>query len=70
MRLPRSNPKTKKRIEKEAEEILKEIDVEGICQEVCSALDAIDVEELWERSGPSRHGYSAPEDMAADAVKK
>ena len=45
-RLARSDPRIKKRIEKEAEEILKDIDVEGICEEVYSALDGIDVEEF------------------------
>jgi len=69
-RLARSDPKIKKRIEKEAEEILKDIDVEGICEEVYSALDGIDVEELWERSGASRHGYSAPQDMAVEMMEE
>jgi hypothetical protein len=69
-RLARSDPKIKKRIHKETEEILKDIDVEEICEEVYSALDGIDVEELWERSGSSRHGYSGPEDNAAEMMEE
>jgi hypothetical protein len=68
--LAKSDPKIKKQIEKEAEEILKDIDVEEICEEVHSALDGIDVEELWERSGSSRDGYSTPEDMAAEMMEE
>ena len=69
-RLVRNDPKIKKQIEKEAEEILRDIDVEEICEEVYSALDGIDVEELWDRSGHSRHGYSAPEDMASEMMEE
>ena len=69
-RLTRSDPKINKRIEQEAEQILKDIDVEGICEDVHSALDGIDVEELWDRSGSSRHGYSSPEDMAAEMMEE
>ena len=68
--LASSDPKIKKRIEQEAEQILKDIDVEGICEEVYSALEGIDVEELWARSGSSRHGYSSPEDMAAEMMEE
>ena len=69
-RLARNDPKVKKQIEKEAEAFLKEIDVEEICEDVYSALDGIDVEELWDRAGPSRHGYSGPEDMAAEMMEE
>jgi hypothetical protein len=64
-RLARIDPKTKKKIENEAEKVLKEVDVEYICEKAYSALEGIDVEDLWDRSGPSRYGYSGPEDMAA-----
>lgn len=68
--LARNNPAIKKQIENKAEEILKEISVEEICEEVYSALDRIDVEELWDRSGPSRYGYSAPADMAVEMMEE
>ena len=55
-RLARNDPKITKQIENEAEELLKEIDAEEICEYVYSVLDGIDVQELWDRSGPSRYG--------------
>jgi len=69
-RIAKNDSKAKKQIEKEAEEFLKEIDAEEICEEVYSALDGIEVEELWDRSGPSRHGYSGPEDMAVEMMEE
>lgn len=30
----------------------------------------IDVEELWDRSGASRHGHSSPDEMAAEMVEE
>lgn len=69
-RLARNSPTIKKQIENEAEKVLKKIDVEDICEEVFSTLNGIDVEALWDRSGPSRHGYSGPEDMAAEMMEE
>lgn len=69
-RLARNDPKITKQIENEAEELLKEIDAEEICEYVYSVLDGIDVQELWDRSGPSRYGYSAPEDMAVEMMEE
>jgi hypothetical protein len=68
--LAKNSPTIKKQIEREMEEVLKEVDVEEICEEVYSALDGIEVEELWDRSGPSRHGYSEPEDMAIEMMEE
>jgi hypothetical protein len=69
-RLARGDSKIKKLIEQEAEEILKGIDVEEISARVYLALDGIDVEDLWDRSGHSRHGYSGPEDVAVEMVEE
>ena len=69
-RLAEDNPDIRKQIEDEANKCLKEIDVEDICEEVYSALDGICVEELWDRSGHSRHGYTGPEDMAVEMMEE
>ena len=69
-RLARSDPEIGKRIEKVAEEMLKDIDSEAICEDVYLVLDGIDVLELWDRSGSSRYGYSAPEDMAVEMMEE
>lgn len=69
-RLARNSPAIRKQIENETKNVLKEIDIDEICEEVYSALDGIEVEELWDRSGPSRHGYSGPEDMAVEMMEE
>ncbi|MEW6418658.1 MAG: hypothetical protein AB1480_11120 [Nitrospirota bacterium] len=70
IRLAEKDPKIAKQIKKEAEQILKRIDIEEICKDVFLALDGIDVKELWVRSGPSRYGYSSPEDMAVEMMEE
>lgn len=57
-------------IEKEAKQLLKKIDLEEICEDVFSALDGIDVHELWDRSGSNRYGYSSPEEMAVEMMEE
>jgi hypothetical protein len=69
-RLAKNNPKIAKQIEKETKQLLKKIDLEEICEDVYLVLDGIDVEELWDRSGPSRYGYSAPEDMSVEMMEE
>lgn len=69
-RIADNNPKIAKQIEEEAEQLLKKIDLEEVCEDVYSALDGIDVEELWDRSGASRYGYSSPEDMAVEMMEE
>lgn len=68
--LAKNDPKIGKQIEKEAEKLLKKVDLEEICEDVYSVLDGIDVEELWDRSGASRYGYSSPEDMAVEMMEE
>jgi len=70
IRLAEKDPKIAKQIKKEAEQILKKIDLEEICKDVFLALDGIDVKELWDRSGHSRYGYSSPEDMAVEMMEE
>jgi hypothetical protein len=69
-RLAYKDPVIAQQIEKEARQLLKEVDIEEIYEDVFSVLDGIDVEELWDRSGPSRHGYSSPEDMAVEMIEE
>lgn len=69
-RLSEKDQNIAQQIEREAEQLLKEIDLEEICEEVYSVLDGIDVEELWDRAGPSRDGYSSPEDMAVEMMEE
>lgn len=69
-RLSEKDQNIAQRIEKEAGEVFEKIDLEEICEGVYLVLDGIDVEELWDRSGPSRDGYSSPEDMAVEMMEE
>lgn len=69
-RLSEKDQNITQRIEKEAEELSEAVDLEEICGNVYSVLDGIDVEELWDRSGPCRDGYSSPEDMAVEMMEE
>ena len=51
-----------KLIDAMAKEILQEVDSEDIAEDVFEALDFLDTETLFGRSGPSRFGYTAPEE--------
>jgi hypothetical protein len=53
-----------KRIEQLAMEYLSDIDVEGVTDEVYSALDFIDVHDLWDNAGPKTDGYVDVADLA------
>jgi hypothetical protein len=65
-----SDSEIRKRITSEVEKLLSEVDRDDVADQVSSDLDAIDVQELWDRSGPKRHGYSSPEDMAVEMVEE
>ena len=45
-------------------EMLSEVDSEDITIEVYNELDQLEVEELWDRSGKTRHGYVDPYEEA------
>ena len=68
--LTKKEPGIAQKIKEEAERLLKKIDVEEICEDVYLGLDGIEVEELWDRSGTSRHGYSSPEEMAVEMMEE
>ena len=53
-----------------ADIIIRDFDIEEICDDVYWALNGIDVEELWARSGSSRYGYVSPEDMAVEMMEE
>ena len=56
------------KIEPIAHEILSDIDKEEIASAVYLELDSLDVEELWDRSGRTRHGYVEPHEMASEMI--
>ena len=53
-----------KRIEQLVLEYLSDVDLEGVTDEVYSALDLIDVHDLWDNAGSTRDGYVDPTELA------
>ena len=53
-----------RRIEQIARDYLSGVDIEAIASEVYFDLDNIENEEVWDRSGRTRHGYVDPTEMA------
>ena len=68
--LSASDPGLRERIETEVRKTLDKVEPGEIAAEVCCDLELISVEELWDRSGSSRDGYSSPVDMAAEMVEE
>lgn len=53
----------------EAHNVLQDIDLEEIAKEVFFSLDLLEVETLWDNSGPTRDGYVDPGDMAYEMIE-
>ncbi len=66
----KADKKLKTRIIKLAEDLFRNVDVEAVCDDVFSALDGIDVHELWDNAGPRTDGYTSPEDMAVEMFEE
>ena len=54
----------------EARNVLKDVDSHEVAEEVFMDLDMIQVETLWDNSGPTRDGYISPEDEALDLMEE
>ena len=67
-----SDGEVRRRIVEEARRRLIEapVDAEEIAESVLLDLGGIEVEDLWDRSGPSRHGYTGPAAAAVDMVEE
>ncbi|NGX43594.1 MAG: hypothetical protein K940chlam7_01892, partial [Chlamydiae bacterium] len=68
--LCRKNAEILKRTEELFLNRIREVDVEEIAEEVFSDIDFIDVEDLWDKSGSSRYGYTDPADAAWEMVEE
>lgn len=69
-KLAKSDKGIKKKIAEIAEDLIKDVDIDEVCDDVLSTLDFIDVHELWDRSGSSWDGYTSPEDMAYEMIEQ
>lgn len=52
------------KIERIVETMLSRVSIDEISSNVLSALDSLDVEDLWKNSGPGRYGYHDPGEVA------
>jgi len=59
-----TDPGMRKRIICEAQRFMADVDVDEVSEMVLSDLEALCVEDLWDRAGPSSRGYSSPDEMA------
>jgi hypothetical protein len=59
-----TDPAMRKRVICEAQRILVDVDVYEVAEAVLYDLEAVCVEDLWDRAGPSSRGYSSPDEMA------
>lgn len=49
---------------------LSEVDPEEVAFVLYEELDALEVEEVWDRAGPTRHGYVDPGEAAYGMVEE
>jgi hypothetical protein len=69
-RLGRKGGKIREAILTEAMNVLTEVDVDETADEVVAALESIDVQDCWDRSGGSRDGYTSPDEAAAEIFEQ
>jgi len=62
--LAEENKDIRKRIKQITREYLSEVDFEDVASDVYSALNSIEVEDLWNQSGRTRYGYVEPTEKA------
>jgi hypothetical protein len=53
-----------------ARSYLSSVDPEEIALDLYAELDALDVEEVWDRAGPTRHGYVEPEEASSEMIEQ
>ena len=68
--LAKQSNEIREKIQKLAMEILSDVDSESIADEVYFELNGLDVEDLWDRSGKTRHGYVDPVDEAFEMFEE
>jgi len=68
--ITKTDKNLKKKIIELAEDLLRDVDVDEICEAVFDALNGIDVHELWDRAGPKTDGYTSPEDMSVEMFQE
>jgi hypothetical protein len=69
-RLAGRDPEWASAIETMAKDLLSAVDAHDVAAEVLAELDSLSVEDVWDRAGPRRDGYSDPGEVAAEMIDK
>lgn len=69
-KLVEKQPSTIKPIKEIIKQLNGELNVDDIGKELFVDLDLLAVEDLWDNSGSTRHGYVDPVDLAFDMVEE
>jgi hypothetical protein len=69
-RLSRRGGELKEAVIAGAMNLLAEVDIDETADEVFAALDSIDVQDCWDRSGSSRDGYTSPDEAATELIEE
>ncbi len=69
-KLGQEDPIIRKRIEEIFINQVREVNISEISEEVVSDLDFLDVEDLWDRSGSYRDGYTDPGEAAFEMIEE
>jgi hypothetical protein len=67
-RLADRDPQWARAIETMAKDLLSAVDPGDVAAEVLAELEWLRVEDLWDRAGPQRDGYSDPGEVAAEMI--
>ena len=51
-------------------DLLSAVDAGDVASEVLADLESLSVEDVWDRAGPRRDGYSDPSEVAAEMIDK
>ena len=62
------DPEWARVIETVAKDLLSAVDAGDVAAEVLAELDSLIVEDVWDRAGPRRDGYSDPGEVAAEMI--
>jgi hypothetical protein len=67
-RLADRGPEWARVIETMAKDLLSAADAGDVAAEVLAELESLSVEDVWDRAGPRRDGYSDPGEVAAEMI--
>ena len=69
-RLASGDARLAHKIETEAKRVLETVDVDDVAELVFFELDAIDVQDCWDRAGSDRDGYTSPDEAAQELIEE